>query len=161
MRFENDARPPGVGAVRDVLLLRVGLALALSIVLAGAPARAHGVDVAVAEESTVVLTARWDDGSPLALAAYRIHAVGEPEPAATGTTDEHGRIRFLPERAGEWRLVIHTPDGHGTETTFRSGNGGNADVMSPPAVGCPRLLVGVSLILGVFGLVSLLSRFRL
>ena len=66
---------------------------------------------------------------------------------------------FLPDRAGTWRIKAFSEDGHGADFSFSTGARGSSREGSRPFLERHlRLVVGVSVIFGLFGLMSLLMR---
>jgi nickel transport protein len=75
-----------------------------------------------------------------------------------GRTDLHGRVVFLPDRAGTWRIEAFSEDGHGADFSFSTGAGGGVRKGSQPFLERHLpLVVGLSVIFGVFGLVHLFA----
>ena len=92
---------------------------------------------------------------------YEIYRAGEEVPFQVGRTDARGRAVFLPDRAGTWRVKAFSEDGHGADFSFTTGaDGGAGDLHQPFFERHLRIIIGVSLIFGVFGLVDLLIRRR-
>jgi nickel transport protein len=78
-----------------------------------------------------------------------------------GRTDSQGRVVFIPDRAGTWRLKVFSEDGHGADLSFTTGGEvGVRDANEPFLERHLRIIVGVSVIFGVFGLVDLFARRR-
>ena len=133
-------------------------ALALVGLLAVAPAPAHQLTHAVQTGTAVVVELRYGDGSPFGYEAAEVFRPGESVPFLAGRTDANGRLAFVPDRGGEWRVRAFSEDGHGADLTVAAGAGG----VAAPAVDDPgvlgRLAVGLSLLFGAFGLWSLFGR---
>lgn len=91
------------------------LLLTASLLLLASGAAAHGVVHTVTRERAVTVTATYHDGSPLAHAEAAVHAPDAERPFLHGRTDALGRLVFLPDRPGAWRVSIQTHDGHGLE----------------------------------------------
>ena len=85
-------------------------------------ADAHGVDHAVEIQVATTVTVSHSDGTPVAHAVAEIHAPDEEQPFLRSRTDAQGRVAFLPDRPGEWRITVGTPDGHGLNTTITVGD---------------------------------------
>ena len=90
----------------------------LLLLLAAGPSLAHGVSHEVAREGAVVVTLTAHGGAPLAHAGAEVFAPGSHEVFLDGATDDLGRLVFLPNVDGDWRIVVHTDDGHGLSTTI-------------------------------------------
>ncbi len=104
---------------------------------------------------------RFADGTPFTFESYEICAQDESTPVQVGRTDTQGRIAFLPPRAGSWRLRAFADDGHGLDITFTTDAAAAVGAAEMPAYQRhARLFVGLGLIFGIFGLVSLFYRRR-
>lgn len=140
---------------------RAALSAALLALLAALPARAHEVAHTVTRGDAVVIALEYADGSPFAYEQYELTPPGEALPFQTGRTDALGRVVFLPDRVGEWRLSASSEDGHGASLTV------NVDAVGAAAAK-PRslwergskLVTGVALLFGLFGLLTLFARRR-
>jgi len=135
-------------------------ATALGLVL-GLPALClgHGTGYAVVEGGTGV-KATYDDGSPMAYCDVAVFAPGDPSTEyQTGTTDRNGCFAFFPDTNGNWRVTVD--DGMGHLVTANIVVGPEMLHVRAGANGRDRLgrsIVGVSVIFGVFGILSLFSR---
>ncbi len=133
--------------------------LLLLLTMQPAGAAAHGVTHTVQGTEAVMITVSHDDGSPLVGAFFKVTSPSDAEPVLTGTTDTVGRLTFLPDHDGDWRVEVWTTDGHGFKTTIPwSAAAGLDSKPSAPATGF-RLLVGVA-VAGIAGYFTGRSRRR-
>jgi nickel transport protein len=124
-----------------------------------AQALAHDLQHRIGEGSAVSVRFFFADGSDFSFESYEVYRAGEEIPFQVGRTDAGGRVVFLPDRAGTWRIKVFSEDGHGADISFSTGAGGaELDESQPLLERHLRLVVGVSLIFGLFGLVSLWMR---
>lgn len=133
----------------------------LALALCLPAARAHDLQHTVAQSTAVVVRIAYPDGRPFSFEAYEVLRTGGTVPVQVGRTDLDGRIAFAPGRPGEWRVKAYSEDGHGVDltlTTTASGILAGADRTVYERY--TRVLVGVGLILGVFGLLNLYARRR-
>lgn len=134
------------------LLLWFGLQLAL----------AHDVQYVVGVGQAVTVTFSFAGKEAFSFEAYEIYREGEDVPFQVGRTDCHGRLVFLADRPGKWRIKAFSEDGHGADflltTDERSGVEGGP--VQPTAGRKLRILTGVALIFGFFGAISLFVRRR-
>lgn len=134
-------------------------ALLCLICLLPALTQAHDLSYMVTQNQAVVLHLFHHDGSAFGQQSYEIHRDGATEPHQTGRTDAHGRIVFLPDAAGTWRVKTFSEDGHGLSFAFTTDAAAQLTGYEKPFYERhARTLVGVSLIFGLFGLVSLFAR---
>lgn len=121
------------------------------------PAACHDLHYDVREARAIVITLSLDDGTPFADLPFAISPEGGGESLLAGHTDAHGRAVFLPERSGRWRLTAFSEHGHGTEFFFETEETGSLGSFQRPLFDrYSRVIVGVSLIIGIFGAASLL-----
>ncbi len=124
---------------------------------------AHGVDTAVGDSRAVVVTVTHEDGSPLAFEPFEVFAPEGSAVFASGRTDRLGRVVFVPDQAGDWRVMVAGADGHGAALTVP------VDAAMLPAAAGPvaaagnrpwQAVTGVAIIFGAFGLVALIQARR-
>jgi nickel transport protein len=84
-------------------------------------AHAHEIVQSVSRGSAVVITLSEPDGSPFSYESYEIYREGEEVPYQTGRSDALGRIVFVPDRRGTWRVRGFSEDGHGIDTRIEAG----------------------------------------
>lgn len=131
----------------------------LLLLAASAALNAHELHYTAASGEAVVLRVFYADAKGFAFEAYEISRDGEALPVQVGRTDAQGRIAFLPDGAGTWRLKAFTEDGHGLDVRFTTDAAAQLDALDKPFYERhARILVGVGLIFGVFGLLSLFIR---
>ena len=120
---------------------------------------AHDLQHQVEEGTAVSVRLFFADGSDFDFESYEVYRAGDEVPFQVGRTDLRGRVVFLPDRPGTWRIKAFSEDGHGADISFSTGV--TADVRD---AGRPflerhlRIVVGVSVIFGLFGLASLSMR---
>jgi nickel transport protein len=133
--------------------------LVLAIVLAAGHAQAHDLQHQIDEGAAVSVRLFSADGSAFAFESYEVYRAGDEVPFQVGRTDLQGRVVFLPDRAGTWRIKAFSEDGHGADFSFSTDlKSGVRDANRSFLERHLRIVVGVSVIFGVFGLVSLLTR---
>lgn len=137
-------------------------ALILIATLTSDPVRAHRMDYSTTTSGdAVVVSLSYPFGQTPMFEPYRVYAPGSDIAFQTGRTDRLGRISFVPDRAGDWRVTIATEDGHGIDATVRVDEGGAVAASDSSRRGGPEMvLAGVGYVVGVAGLVVLLGRRR-
>jgi nickel transport protein len=142
------------------MIRRVLIALALFACLP-VPASAHDLQHSIGEGAAVCVKLFFSDGNAFSFESYELYRAGEEIPFQVGRTDNQGRVVFIPDRPGTWRLKVFSEDGHGVDLSFTTGGeGGVQDAGRPFLERHLRIVVGLSLIFGVFGLVDLFARRR-
>ena len=148
-------------------------AIVLLLVVSASVCRAHGTTCRLFE-GTAAVEASYDDGRPMAFCDVAVYfPAGEEEAYRTGETDRNGRFSFIPESDGEFRIVVDDGMGHAASLGF-SVVKGIASVKGPEKEDLSDggtetgtcifkrlgrsagIVVGISVIFGLFGLVSLL-----
>jgi len=122
-------------------------------------ALAHDLQHQIDEGAAVSVRLFFADGRDFSFESYEIYRAGDEVPFQVGRTDLQGRVVFLPDRAGTWRIKAFSEDGHGADFSFSTDlKGGAQDANRSFLERHLRIVVGVSVIFGVFGLVNLLMR---
>jgi nickel transport protein len=138
---------------------RLGLIAALA--LAAPPALAHDLQHTVAPTQALVVELRYPDGSPFTFEAYEVYREPDKVPYQVGRTDASGRIAFLPDGPASWRVRAFSEDGHGLDVRVESTAAGAVATSGQPAYDrFTRIVVGVAVILGLFGILTLFVRRR-
>jgi nickel transport protein len=127
--------------------------------LAGA-LHAHSLSHTAQSGSAVIVELRYADGSPFSYESAEVFRPAESIPFLAGRTDANGRLAFVPDRAGEWRVRAFSEDGHGGDFTVSAGGDGTAPAGRSPLGAFERVAVGVALLFGIFGIWSLFLRKR-
>jgi nickel transport protein len=120
------------------------------------PVLAHDLQYSVEDARAVVARLYYVDAKPFSFEAYEIYRVGEKLPYQVGRTDSAGRIAFLPDRAGNWRIKVMSEDGHGLDFNLATDAAARVEARDKPVYErYGRVVVGVAVILGLFGVLSL------
>jgi nickel transport protein len=128
----------------------------LLVWLAFAPcAGAHDLKHTVSGAQAVVIRMFYVDNTPFSFEAYEIYREGEKLPYQVERTDSQGRIAFLPDRAATWRIKAFSEDGHGQDFKLSTDAAALADMEKPAFERYGRIVVGVAVILGLFGFLNL------
>ncbi len=125
--------------------------------LAGA-LQAHSLGHSVQTGSAVIVELRYGDGSPFSYETAEVYRPAESVPFLAGRTDANGRLAFVPDRPGEWRVRAFSEDGHGGDFVVAAAPEGGASAPSAGLGGLGGLAVGLSVLFGLFGLWSLFLR---
>lgn len=125
--------------------------------LAGA-VHAHSLVHTAQTGDALVVELRYGDGSPFSYEAAEVFRPGETVPFLAGRTDANGRLAFVPDRPGEWRVRAFSEDGHGGDFRVSAGAGDGPAASAPTLDAVGGLAVGLSILFGLFGLWSLFLR---
>lgn len=103
----------------------------------------------------VVVRAAYGGTEPLPFAKVQVFTAAGKS-FQSGVTDSRGQFAFVPDAAGDWRLVVDDETGHRAEIkipvsdTFLAGASSASAATSVSRV--ERALIGIALILGIAGL---------
>lgn len=149
---------PRSGAVRQVVRLLSPLVLCLAILSTPTAAQAHAVLHEVLEADAMVLVEFFfPDGDRPYFESYRVMSPDQQRPFQTGRINAAGQVSFRPDRAGIWRVIVATEDGHGAEVRVTVAPDG-LSVEHPSGRGlsqAARFTAAVGYLLGVFGIIAL------
>lgn len=141
-------------------LRRFGLMLIFSVT-AISLVHAHEVLHSITKGSAVIVRLTYVDSAPFAFESYELFRPGESVPVQVGRTDHLGRISFIPDRSGAWRIRAFSEDGHGAEFSVDTDAESLEVLAQSRSLGQhEKILIGVGCILGIFGIVSLSCRRR-
>jgi nickel transport protein len=132
------------------------LLAALVLVAASSVAFGHSMDHEIATAEAQVLSLSHPFGQQPVFVPYQIFAPDSEVAFQNGRTDALGRISFLPDRPGRWRVVVTTEDGHGLEVRVRVDEAlAVAEIEGPARGSLVNILAGVGYLLGLAGLLIL------
>jgi nickel transport protein len=136
--------------------------LALLLVLVSAPSspvQAHGLHYDVTAGEVITIHFTYADALHVAFENYEVYRPGEETPFQVGRTDALGRLVFIPDRKGQWRVRVFTADGHGADLTVAAEAAGQTVVAGRSLFErYLHLAVGIAIILGLFGILKLFVR---
>ena len=95
--------------------------------MAAGRAVAHDLQYSIDEGAAVYVKLFFGDGNEFSFESYEIYRAGEEIPFQVGRTDAHGRLVFLPDRAGTWRIKAFSEDGHGVDFSLTTGAQGGVE----------------------------------
>jgi nickel transport protein len=140
---------------------RVGSVVLFLWVLNCDAAFAHDLQYVVGEGSAVFVKFSFAGQDEFSFQSYEIYREGENIPFQVGRTDQQGRLVFLPDRPGKWRIKAFSEDGHGRDFSITTDAQGGVEQAERPLLSRNlRIVIGAALIFGLFGLLSLFARRR-
>ncbi len=119
---------------------------------------AHNLKHTLLWEESMILTLQFVKEGDFSFQSYEVYAPKTKIPFQVGRSDAHGKIVFLPDSSGKWRVKIFSEDGHGKiiEVDINKTNKGQTIVQNTSTVG--RLLLGFVLLFSVFGVIYFTKR---
>lgn len=137
------------------------LAISAALLCLAHPAAAHDLQYTVSGAQAVVVRLFHVDNKPFSFEGYEVYRAGEKLPYQVGRSDGQGRIAFLPDGAGEWRVKAISEDGHGLDFTLKTDAAARVETADKPAYErYGRIVVGIAVIFGLFGSLMLFARRR-
>ncbi|UCH83553.1 MAG: ABC transporter permease [Candidatus Latescibacterota bacterium] len=122
---------------------------------------AHELVHTISQDDSVVITLAYPDHGAFSYETYEIFGPDDASPRLTGRTDAYGRVKFLPDRAGRWRIRVFSEDGHGADVTVEIDRKLRPkSTVTAPGGRIGRIAIGVAIIFCVFGAVSFFLRSR-
>lgn len=101
----------------------------------------------------------YAEDNPASYSEYELFGPGDKEPHQIGRTDRNGFLSFLPDRVGQWKIKVWGESSHGFHgVTIEINVDQNLQVQSfskPLVATHTKLIVGISLIFGLFGIYTL------
>ena len=135
------------------------LPAALLVISLASQISAHGLHHTVSQDNAVVITIVYGNETSFAFEQYELFRPGETIPFQTGRTDILGRVVFLPDMNGTWRFRAFSEDGHGLDISIDVDEQGVASKKDRSLIQrYQRILIGVAVILGIFGLIAVFLR---
>jgi nickel transport protein len=124
------------------------------------PVAAHDLRHTVENGEATVVVLYYADGKPFSYESYEVFRPGEETPFQVGRTDAAGRVVFIPDRSGRWRIRAFSEDGHGVDFETQTGPSEHVEARTGGGAGTTvqRIVVGVSVIFGIFGVIVLFWR---
>ncbi len=143
------------GVARLVFLLPLVLSLGET------ESSGHSIHYQVLQKG-IAVRAFYSEKDPSSYSSYEIWGPGDREdlPHQTGRTDKNGFLAFVPDRAGTWKIRLWGESSHGYHgftTEIKVDQGLNLESFSKPLLAThTKLITGLSLIFGIFGIYALL-----
>jgi nickel transport protein len=101
---------------------------------------------------------------PASYSEYELFGPGDAQPHQIGRTDKNGMVAFVPDRPGVWKIKVLGESAHGfhgVTIELKVDNAVNLESFSKPLVATStKMITGVSLIIGVFGIYGLIKSRR-
>lgn len=135
------------------------LCLSIAFLQNSRPLFAHSIHYDV-QSKGVSVRVFYTGGDPASYSEYEVFGPGDTIPHATGRTDKNGFVSFFPDRAGIWRVKVlgESEHGfHGVTIDMKIDEALSVESFSKPLVAQhTKLIVGISLIFGIFGIYAFL-----
>lgn len=135
--------------------------IAILIALISLSVQAHDLHHEVTDGQAIVVHLFFMDNSPFAYENYELYREGDVLPYQTGRTDARGYFSFIPDSAGSWQVKAFSADGHGVTFEVTTNEDMTLSYAEKPLVDrYGRIVIGVAVLFGIFGLLSLMLKRR-
>jgi nickel transport protein len=139
------------------------LILSLCAWLSASILGAHTVNYAVQQKGMAVRIF-YTAEDPASYSEFEIFGPGDSLPHQTGRTDKNGFACFVPDRQGVWKVKVIGESSHGfhgVTTEIKVNQDLNLESFKKPLASVyTKLVTGISLIIGLFGLYALFKSRR-
>jgi len=118
------------------------------------------------EQKGIAVRAFYTEQDPASYSEYEIYGPGDRDtiPHQTGRTDRNGFLAFVPDKPGIWKIRLWGESSHGYHgftAEVKVDKEFNLESFSKPLVAThTKLITGLSLIFGVFGIYAYLKSRR-
>lgn len=106
----------------------------------------------------------YTETDPASYSEYEIYGPGDKEPYQIGRTSRAGFLSFLPDRPGKWKIKVLGESSHGFHgitIDIAVDKAFNLESFEKPLVAKhTKVIVGMSVIFGLFGIISLYLSWR-
>jgi hypothetical protein len=110
-------------------------------------------------EGGIVIEAFYDDANPMSSCKVQVTSPSDSTYLLSSTTDEHGRFAFVPDCDGIWKITVSDGIGHLAKLNLKIEEGDiNTNRENNETVRFSGLIVGISVIFGLFGVFVLFSK---
>jgi nickel transport protein len=121
---------------------------------------AHTVNYEV-QQKGIAVRVFFGAEDPASYSEFEIFGPGDTLPHQTGRTDKNGFVSFVPDRKGAWKVKVLGESSHGyhgVTTEVKVDQDLNLESFKKPlAATYSKLITGISLIIGIFGLYALMA----
>lgn len=122
------------------------------------PVHGHSIHYAVVQNG-ISVRFFYSANDPASYSEYEVYGPGDNQPHQTGRTDRNGYVSFFPERPGIWKVKMMGESSHGFHGVTIDVNVNQSlglESFSKPLVAThTKLITGVSIIFGLFGIYAL------
>jgi len=137
------------------------LLMTLLLLLIYSGAEAHSVHYQV-ENKGISVRVFYSEDDPASYSSYEIFGPEDKIPHQKGRSDRNGFVSFLPDRKGKWIIKVYGESEHGmhgAQIEVKVNKGLFMESFKKPIVATyTKLFVGISFILGLFGVWALFVR---
>jgi nickel transport protein len=124
---------------------------------------AHSIHYEV-QQKGISVKVFYSEKDPASYSSYELYGPGDTLPHQTGRTDKNGFASFFPDRAGVWKIKIWGESSHGfhgVTIDVKINEALQLQSFNRPLVAThTKLIVGISLIFGLFGIYAFLRSRR-
>ena len=122
---------------------------------------AHSVNYDVQQKTVAAIRVFYTADDPASYSGFEVYAPDSGDlPYQTGRTDKNGFVSFIPDRQGIWKVKVLGESAHGyhgVTVEVKVDKDLNIESFKKPlAAQYTKLVTGISLIFGLFGIYAML-----
>nr|WP_321267364.1 hypothetical protein [uncultured Sulfurimonas sp.] len=113
----------------------------------------HNLNHNISQKQSIVISFSFAQEDDFSFQSYEVYAPNSEIPFAVGRTDALSRLSFLPNIQGKWRVKAFSEDGHGKVVEVEVDEQMQTKADANHTYTFEKALIGIMLLLGVFGLI--------
>lgn len=112
----------------------------------------HGVEYKISKKEVFVVSMNYGDGEVMNYTNYKIHSPGSDAVFQSGLTDKNGRLSFVPDAGGEWKVEVTDDTGHAASVIVKAGQVSDVNSASGNSLNkFQKIIMAVCVIWGAAG----------
>ncbi|MCF6205581.1 MAG: hypothetical protein L3J47_01620 [Sulfurovum sp.] len=136
--------------------------LLMGIIFLSIALHAHNLFHTISYEKAVTVTLSFAEDEKFSYQSYEVYPPDQKIPFQVGRTDALGRVIFLPNKSGTWKVNLFSEDGHGKIVNIEVKEQSNATktdtIKQTNNSLLVRALVGMGMLFAIFGLLYLIQQ---
>ncbi len=141
------------------LSLRCSLII-LFLAVYALPLLSHAVNYEV-QQKGIAVRIFYSAKDPASYSEFELYGPGDTLPHQTGRTDKNGMVAIAPDRPGIWKLKVLGESAHGfhgVTIDIKVDSALNLESFSKPLIATStKMVTGISLIFGIFGILAFIK----
>ncbi|HPF07722.1 MAG TPA: hypothetical protein PK293_16895 [Spirochaetota bacterium] len=112
----------------------------------------HGVEYKISKNKVYTVSMNYSDGEIMNYTNYKIYSPGSESVFQSGLTDKNGKISFIPDAAGEWKVDVNDDTGHAASVIVKAGQVSDVSIASGNSLNIfQKIIMAICVIWGAAG----------
>lgn len=112
----------------------------------------HGVEYKISKNEVYTVSMNYGDGEGMNYTGYKIYSPGSDTVFQSGLTDKNGKLSFIPDAAGEWRVEVNDDTGHAAAVIVKTDKISDGNIASGNSLNIiQKIIMAVCVIWGAAG----------